>query len=492
MAKRPELGEIAKADHGLLMASANIAVLMDNPDDKVLQQRGRDLRIYQELLRDDQVASTFQQRRSAVTSCEWEVQPGGEAPIDQEAADALKANLEQIKWDDVTEKMLFGVFYGYAIAECLYGIDGSQVVLADIKVRDRARFRYNTNNELRLLTINNPQGAPLPERKFWEFSVGADHSDNPYGLGLANRLYWPVFFKRNDIKFWLIFLEKFGMPTGKATLPAGKFEDQEERRKALRALQAIQTDSGIVVPDDIPIELIEAARSGTADYATLYDKMDAAIAKIVLSQTMTTENGSSRSQAEVHKGVADWVVKSDADLLCGSFNRTVARWLTEWNFPGAAIPSVWRHTEPPEDLNSRAERDAKIITLGYEPTEEYIEETYGPGWRKKAEPVTPPPALAPLGPEFAEPSPVALKRLGHRADQQQLVDAAEYLATKYRQAYGKRIQGLLDFLEETDDADTFKKHLARLMEEIPGDDQVQPIRNATLYGRLMGLFRGQR
>jgi hypothetical protein len=33
---------------------------------------------------------------------------------------------------------------------------------------------------------------------------------------------------------------------------------------------------------------------------------------------MTTDDGSSRSQAEVRKGVADWEVKSKADLLCES------------------------------------------------------------------------------------------------------------------------------------------------------------------------------
>jgi hypothetical protein len=71
---------------------------------------------------------------------------------------------------------------------------------------------------------------------------------------------------------------------------------------------------------------------------------------------MTTDDGSSRSQAEVHKGVADWVVKSDADLLCESFNRGPVAWLTEWNFPGAQPPRVWRHTEPAENLQARAER----------------------------------------------------------------------------------------------------------------------------------------
>ncbi|USE35242.1 DUF935 domain-containing protein [Endozoicomonas sp. SCSIO W0465] len=46
---------------------------------------------------------------------------------------------------------------------------------------------------------------------------------------------------------------------------------------------------------NVIIELIEAARSGTADYDALCQRMDKAISKVILSQTMTTDDGSSRS-----------------------------------------------------------------------------------------------------------------------------------------------------------------------------------------------------
>jgi hypothetical protein len=55
---------------------------------------------------------------------------------------------------------------------------------------------------------------------------------------------------------------------------------------------------------------------------------------------MTTDDGSSLAQAKVHEGVMDEVVKSDSDLLSASFNEGPGRWLTEWNFPGAAPPKA--------------------------------------------------------------------------------------------------------------------------------------------------------
>lgn len=213
-----------------------------------------------------------------------------------------------------------------------------------------------------------------------------------------------MFFKRNGIKFWLIYLEKFGMPTAAAKLSQAQIKDPEQRRLALQVLDAVQADSGVVIPEDFVVELIEASRSGTADYATLKNAMDAAISKIVLSQTMTTDNGSSRSQAEVHKDVRDDVVKADADILCHSFTQQVVRQLIDFNFPGAGYPTVWRRTEPEQDLADLAERDTKIMSLGYEPTEEYILETYGPGWRKKQQQV-PPLALGNPIPEFRQSLP---------------------------------------------------------------------------------------
>ncbi|MFK0569908.1 DUF935 family protein [Endozoicomonas sp.] len=112
------------------------------------------------------------------------------------------------------------------------------------------------------------------------------------------------------------------------------------------------------------------------------------------------------------------VIKSDADLICESFNQQVVIWLTEWNFPYATPPRVWRKTEPEEDLMVRAERDNKISTLGYEPTEDYIRETYGDGWKKKADSPLPPMGggSPELPPEFAEIYSLTQKRANHRAD----------------------------------------------------------------------------
>jgi len=403
-APKPELGrEIATTADGVDITRGYVGPLL-TPYDSVLRNRGMDLRIYEQVFSDAEVKATFSQRQLAVTRCEWQVDAGGKRAIDKAAADFMRDQLNAIGWDNLTTKMHYGVFYGFSAAEIIYANQGRYLGIDQVKVRNRRRFRFGKDMDLRLLTFEHmAEGEPAEAPYFWHFSVGADNDDEPYGLGLAHWLYWPVFFKRNGIKFWLTYLEKFGMPTG-----VGKYGPNAsagDKSKLLAATRAIQTDSGIIMPEDMAIELLEAARSGTADYSTLHDTMNAAIQKVVLGQTASTQGTAGKlGNDDLQGDVRADIVKADADLICESWNLGPARWLTQWNFPGAVPPRVYRITDEPEDLDARADRDTKVKTLGYKPTLAYITDTYGEGWEENA-PAPAPPALPTSTPgmQFAAP-----------------------------------------------------------------------------------------
>jgi phage gp29-like protein len=96
---------------------------------------------------------------------------------------------------------------------------------------------------------------------------------------------------------------------------------------------------------------------------------------------MTSDNGSSQSQANVHMQVRQEVVKSDAELLASSFNNTVAKWITAWNFPKASVPEIKFITDPPKDLQLEAQRMALICNAtGYKPSIAYIQDVFGGEW----------------------------------------------------------------------------------------------------------------
>ncbi|MFM2042111.1 MAG: hypothetical protein RLY86_687 [Pseudomonadota bacterium] len=460
------------------------------PQDAILLAKGGDYRTYEWVLQDDQVQSCLQQRRLAVVACEWEVEPGGPSRRDRKAAESLKAQLAAIEWDRTTAKMHYGVFYGYAVGECIWARDGAEIVLDRIKVRKQRRFRFDDQGRLRLRLPDHPfDGVPVPDRKFWWFNTGADNDDDPYGLGLAHWLYWPVFFKRNGIKLWLRFLDKFSTPTVVGKHPQGMSE--AERQELLRTAMSVSSASAVVVPQDTVLELLEATRSGSVDAGSFHQSMDAAIAKIILSQTMTTDNGSSRSQAEVHAGVAKDVIKSDADLLCQSFNAGPARWLTEWNYPGAAPPRVWRRNDDEPDLKPQADRDAVLFAMGYKPTPDYIRTTYGDGFEPR-ETGSRPPAQAPLGPGADQPAAVATGDDG-RADPsfaEPEETAVRIIAEKLAAVADTQIEVMVAAvraaLDEVERIEDLPERLLALLEGVDTNGLGQVLADALVLAELAG------
>lgn len=356
------------------------------PQDRLLNLRGDDYRVWENILSEPQVQATLQQRRLAITQCEWRVDPASEARVDKKAAEFLRLQLEKIGWDRITALMHYGVFYGFAAAEVIYGREGSMVTLEAIRVRNRRRFRFDQDAKLRLLTYANMiPGEPCEDPYFWHYCTGADNDDDPYGVGLAHWLYWPTVFKRNGLKFWLTYLEKYGMPTSVGMYDQGA--TPAERSMLLAATLAVTTDSGIILPKGMELTLLEAARSGTADYLQLQNQMDEMIAKVTIGQSMTSEGRGGQYKGEMQHDVRQDLVKADSDLICESFNLTVARWLTAWNFPSAQPPRVYRVVDEPEDLKTSADRDAVVASLGFKPGLRYINDTYGEHWEAGPAPV---------------------------------------------------------------------------------------------------------
>lgn len=462
------------------------------PRDKLLKEKlGGDYKLYEALSTDDQVHATFQQRRLAVVSAEWEVVPAGTeaeptTPQEEEAAAHLRQQLEAIDWDSVTDQMLWALFYGFAVAEAVYttGPDG-KIWLGKIAVRKQRRFRFAPDLSPLLVTKDKPEGEPIDPLKFWVVSTGADNADDPYGLGLAAIVYWPVTFKRQGLKFWLNFLETFATPGSQVKYPVGA--TAEEKAKALELAAAIANGAkAVAFPDGLVAELLEAKRSGTADYSTLVTILDSAIAKVVLSQTMTTDDGSSYSQAQTHKAVRDEVVKADADLINESFNRQVVAPLTSWNFgPGVRPPKVWRRVGEEVDLKLQAETDKLVAEQGWERTEESIRSLYGEGWVRKAAGAPAVPGAAPTdgqpAPSFAEARPQPPKRAQDAIDLfgLQLADRAGPLID----GWVAQIQGRLNSANSLPE---FAETLYGLFPDMPSEDFVALMETAMATARVAG------
>lgn len=438
--------------------------------DEVLAAHGQhDLALYERLFRDDQVKACFGQLRDSVVAREVRVDPGGSSELDRAASDFVREQLAGIAFDDATKKMLAGVMYGYAVAECMWGTDGPFVTLEAVKVRKAKRFGWDAEGHLCLR--RGTKNERMPERKFWTFTASADDDDDPYGLGLGHWLYWPVWLKRNVYRYWGIWCERFSQATPVALVPPGTAEP--ERQKILHMISAVAAGGSLVLPKAIELELLQATADSGGSYLAFIDKMDAAIAKIILGQTMTTDDGSSRAQGQVHADVANRGAIANASLVCESFMRTAAAWLVEWNFPGAAVPLVYRDFSESEDLDASATRDQTLTGIGYRPTVARVREVYGDGY----EPVPPSPAAAP---SFAEGTPgvvdaidAVLEGEGWRRVMGTQVGALEQLAAR-----SSSLEALRDRLDQMLDAEPvdLANSLARALfvSRVAGNAEAEP------------------
>jgi phage gp29-like protein len=357
---------------------------LENPDPVLRSEAaGKGLKLYDEIARDAHAAAVLQTRYLAVIGREWEVLPPetGAKRVDkknQEIADFVREAFAAANFDQARQEILQGVLYGFYAAEVIWAENRGRFVPGRLIAKHPRRFVFTPERELRLLTPGNMvEGEPVPERKFVVATFGS--SDNPYGCGLGQKLWWPVWFKKHGIKFWMTFLEKFGMPTVFGKYPPGTEPDQQQ--KLLEALRAIQTDTAIKFPNTMEVDLLEASRTGQASYEGLCDFMDRQISKAVLGQTLTTEvkGEGSYAASQTHDEVRADIVKADADLLCECLNNTLVRWLVDLNFPGVSeYPKLWIRCEDEEDLQPLAERDKILaVDIGLPIPKRYFFETYG-------------------------------------------------------------------------------------------------------------------
>lgn len=366
---------------------------LENPDPVLRSEAaGKGLKLYDEVDRDAHAGSVLQQRNLAVVGKEWEIIPaksarklGRPASTTQEeiVADYVSDVLENCNFDQARQEILKAVLYGFCSIEVIWNATKDGIKIKKLIAKHPRRFSFTMDRELRLITPSNMiEGEPVPDRKFVIFTYG--DSDNPYGRGLGQRLWWPVWFKKNGVKFWLVFLEKFGMPTVKGKYPPGTTPEQQQ--KLMDAIEAIQSDTGIKIPDSMDIEFLEASRAGTVTHEQLCEYMDRQISKAVLGQTASTEGtpgklGNEKTQGDVRQEI----IEADSDLLDACLNETLIKWIVDYNFPDvSAYPKIVTYARPKPDLTAQIAIDkTAVVDIGVPIPLRYFYETYG--WPVPAE-----------------------------------------------------------------------------------------------------------
>jgi len=396
--------------------------VFQNKDETLRDRSGSDgMKLYDDLETDAHTGAVLQKRKLAVLARDWEIVPASDSPADVEAAEYIDLCLKKLLFDQICMDLLDAILKGYAVSEIMWEIKDGKICPAAILSRDPRRFLFDENYRLRLRTAENYfPGEPMPQNKFIIHRHGGKAGD-PYGRGIGSKLYWPVFFKRRGLEFWLVFCEKFGSPTAVGTYVPGTPTDEQD--KLLRIISNIAQNTAVLVPQGCDLKFLEAVRAGVTTYEQLCRYMDEQISEAVLGETLSTNIGDAGSYAaaNTHNEVREEISSADADLLADTLKRDLFRPIVEFNFPNAQVPSIRRFVPVPETSKDEAFAKkldwlSKAAALGMEPEDApaFYAENFGGRWVKVERP-----AIQSAGyPSFAE----------ERNETSDLLDQAEDLA----------------------------------------------------------------
>ena len=353
--------------------------------------------------KDAHLCALLQTRRNGVLARPRKIMPASPTPSDLEISDFVKQTLEGIpSFEQSLSALLDAVGRGFAVLEILWKTDDGAIRIEALRPRSQRRFTITPGGGLLLKpdplsscaspssssarrgapaispacsprpyphpdTCHNPaNGTALPPRKFLVLTFNAT-DERPEGLGLLARAYWYYWFKKNNLKFWVLYNEKFGSPT-----VVGKFRPgtgEEERRRLLDVVSTLQNDTGVTIPETMTLEFLEARRSGGADtYRELADWCNDEMARLILGATLSTGEGrrsGSLALGKVHERVRAEYIESDAHALMDVINGRLIRWLVDFNFgPEFPAPRLAIDTTADEDLAEQIRIDQEMVKAG--------------------------------------------------------------------------------------------------------------------------------
>ena len=189
---------------------------LPNPD-TILKNNGGNIKVYREMI-DAHLDAVKNKRFASITSRAWTID-GSKG--DQKKAKFVEEYLWNIDLRNVISQMLEAIGFGYAVHEIVWNTVqtdlGTLILPTAIKDRKQEWFKFDSDSKL-LLQTNDGSRREMPERKFL-VTRNRPTTANPYGNAVYSRCFWPLAFKKGGLKFWMLFVEKYGMPKAIGKVP---------------------------------------------------------------------------------------------------------------------------------------------------------------------------------------------------------------------------------------------------------------------------------
>ncbi|MEM1077445.1 MAG: DUF935 domain-containing protein [Pseudomonadota bacterium] len=318
--------------------------------------------------RDPHYSSVLGVRKRAVSGVEPTVTPASESARDVEIAEAVQERIaEDDLFPDLVEDLLDGLGKGFSVVEINWAKTARQwwPQSYDWVTQRHFKFDKETGRDLRLIDEADPaNGIPLEPFKFAIHRPKLKSGLTCRG-GLARIAAFGWMCKSYSLKDWMAFVETYGLP-----LRLGRYGPEatrEDVEKLYLAVANIGTDAAAVLPKSMEIEFEQIASSGGDKpvFENLCRFIDEQTSKAVLGQTMTSDDGSSMAQAEVHDGVRHDIAAADARQVNATIARDVVKPFVDLNYGvQPKYPKLKIVIEEPEDVELAMNALPGLVAVG--------------------------------------------------------------------------------------------------------------------------------
>lgn len=192
-------------------------------------------------------------------------------------------------------------------------------------------------------------------------------------IGLLEKAFPYTCLKRHSWGSWDEFEELFGIPIRIAKIAS---QSEQVKNEVAGWLEEMGSAPYGVFPIGTEVEIKENAKADS--FNVFYQKikaLDAEMSKLVIHQTMTTENGASKAQGNVHENTLGEIVKADEKKILSWLNDVLIPVMRKLGYiiPENAKIAVEQSKQPTEQIKI----DGVLFTAGYILKKDYIEEMYG-------------------------------------------------------------------------------------------------------------------
>lgn len=284
--------------------------------------------------------------------------------IDGVKDDKLTELIKDKEWfENVIQWAHESVYYGYSLIWIKEFEKGN---IKEVELIDRGQVI--PERKALLYDINSDTGIDYSEIK--DILLYAQFYDN---IGLLEKAAIYTILKRHSWGSWDEFEELFGVPIRIAKIAS---QSDGVKNEVAGWLEEMGSAAYGVFPIGTEIDIKENSKSDS--FNVFFQKikaLDAELSKLILHQTMTTENGSSKAQGSVHENTLQEVVYADEKKELAFLNNRLvpAMRLLGYVIPDNAKIGVEKTTDP----NAQIKIDGVLFTAGYILKQDYIEEVYG-------------------------------------------------------------------------------------------------------------------